>query len=75
MQGVVQLALEGPLELGMVQVARMQVEIVGVHRDCRRLELDDDLDAFALVAGGKIQQRVLVEAELGEDAVETSISL
>jgi hypothetical protein len=54
-QGVVKLALEAPLELRVVQVARMQIEIVGVNREGRVFELDDDFDAFAFRAGGEVQ--------------------
>src|SRR6202041_897946 len=64
-QGVVKLALEAPFELRVVEVAGMQIEIVGVYRDRCVFELDDYFYAFAFGAGGEVQQRVLVEAELG----------
>jgi hypothetical protein len=51
--------------LGVVEVAGMEIEIVGVHGDGFVLELDDDLDAVSFGASGKIQERMLVEAELG----------
>jgi len=70
-QAIKELALESPFELGMVQVAGMELEIIGVYGDIRIFELDDDLDAFALVAGGEVEQGMLVEAKLGEHAVET----
>ena len=69
-QRVVELALEAPFELRVVEVARVQVEIIRVHRDRGVFELDDDFHAFALGARGEVQQRMLVEAELGEDSVE-----
>ncbi len=72
-QGVVELALEAPFELGVVEVAGMEVEIVGVHRDGFVFEFYDDFYAGSLGAGGKVQERMLVEAELGEDAVEARV--
>jgi hypothetical protein len=72
-QGVVELSLEALFELGVVEVAGMEIEIVGVHGDGFVLELDDDLDAVSFGAGGEIQERMLVEAELGEDAVEARV--
>src|SRR5579863_7477099 len=44
-QTIVELPLQGPLELRAVQIARMQVEVVSVHRHRRILELDDQFDA------------------------------
>jgi len=70
-QAVEELALEGPLELGMVQVAGVQIEVVGVNWNGRILEIDDDLDTLALFARGKIEQGVLIQLELGKDTVET----
>jgi hypothetical protein len=72
-ESVEELALEGPLELRVVEVARVQLETVGVHRDRFVFELDDDLDTFAFGAGGEIQQWMFVEAELSEDAVEAGV--
>ena len=46
----------------------MQVEIISVHRDGRILELDDELYAIALGASREIQQRMLVETQLSENA-------
>ena len=50
MQAIVELALQGPFELGVVQIARMQIEIVGVYGDRRILELNDQFDAIPLGA-------------------------
>jgi hypothetical protein len=68
MQTIVELALQAPLELRAVQVTRMQIEVVSVHRDRWILELDDQLHAIALRASGEIEQRVLVETELSKHA-------
>ena len=72
-QGVVELALEAPLELRVVEVAGVEIEIVGVHGNGFVFELDDDLDAVPLGARGKVQERMLVEAELSLDAVEARV--
>ena len=53
MQRVIELALETPLELRSVEVPRMQVEVVGVHRNDFIFELDDDLDAVAFGPRGE----------------------
>jgi hypothetical protein len=70
-QRVIELPLEAPFELRVVEVAGMKIEIVGVNGDRSVLELDDDFYTFAFGAGGKIQQGVFVETELSEDTVET----
>ena len=69
-QRVVELALEAPFKLRVVEVARVQVEVIRVHRDRGVFELNDYFHAFALGARGEIQQRMLVETELGEDSVQ-----
>ena len=58
----------------MVQIAGMQFEIIGMYRNIGILELDDDLDAFALVASGKIEQGVFIEAELGKYTIQACVS-
>jgi len=60
MQAIVELSLKRPLKLRMVEVPRMKFEIVGVHRDIRVLEIDDDLDSIVFVACGEIQQWMFV---------------
>src|SRR5579859_254728 len=69
---VVKLALEAPLELRIVEVARMQIEIVGMDRDAFILELNDDFDPVILGTGREVQQRVLVQAKLREHALQTN---
>ncbi len=49
-QAVEELALKGPLELRIVEIAGMQIEVVGVHRRIGEAWPDDDLDGLALVA-------------------------
>jgi len=64
-EGVVELALEAPFELRVVEVTGVEIEVVGVHGDAFVFELDDDLYGFAFGPGGEGQQWVFVEPELG----------
>jgi hypothetical protein len=50
----------------------MQVEIVSVDRNARVLELNDDFHAVTFGTRGKVQQRMLVQAELREHTLETT---
>jgi len=72
-QRVVKLALEAPLELRMIEVARMKIEIINMYGNGGVFELDNDFDTLALGARGKIQQRMLVQAQLSEDPFEARI--
>jgi hypothetical protein len=72
-QGIVELSLEAPFELGVVEVAGMEIEIVGVHRDGFVFEFDDDLNSVSFGACGKVQEGMLIEVELGLDAVEARV--
>jgi hypothetical protein len=67
------LPLELPLELRMIEIARMHFVEVGVDRDGAMHELNADLDPVALCPRIEAQQRMLVEAQLGENAVEAGI--
>ena len=73
MQRVIKLALKAPFEVGMVEVARMKIEVIRMNRNRCVFELDDDFHALALGASRKIQQRMFVQAKLGDYAVETAI--
>ena len=64
-EGVVELALEAPFELRVVEVAGMEIEVVSMHGYGFVFEFNDDLDAVSFGARGEVQQRMLVEAELG----------
>jgi hypothetical protein len=44
-----------------------------VYGDRRILELYDQLDAIALGASRKLQQRVLVEPQLSEDTIKPEV--
>jgi hypothetical protein len=72
-ESVKELALEAPFELRVVKIARVQVEIIRVDGDGFVLELDDDLDAFALGARGKIQQGMLVKTKLRQHSLESNL--
>ncbi len=69
-QGIEELALKAPFKLRVIEVSWVEIEIVRVHGHRFILELDDDLNAFPLGARREVQQRMLVQAELGKDAVE-----
>lgn len=73
MEAVVELALEGPFELGVIEVARVQVKVVRVHRHRRVLELNDDLYPIALVARSEVEQGMLIQAKLIEDALQAAV--
>ncbi len=69
MQAVVKLPLKRPLELRMVEIARMKFKVIRVNREGGILEIDDDFDAFTFFASVEVEERVLVEAELRKNAV------
>ena len=72
-QAVVELPLKSPLELRMIEVAGMKFEQIGMHRHRRILEVNDDLYRFTLGASGEIEQRMLVEFQLGEHTFEPRV--
>ena len=51
----------------------MQIEIVSVHRNRFILELDDDLDPFALAPRREVQQRVFVQPQLRKHALQANL--
>jgi hypothetical protein len=69
-QGVIELALEGPLELGMIEIPRMHFERVSVYRHRRVLELNYDFHALAFRTSGKREQRVLIMGQLAENTLQ-----
>jgi hypothetical protein len=54
----------------MVEVARVEIQVISVHRHGGIFELDADLHAFTFRTRRKVQQGMFVEPQLGEDAVE-----
>ena len=71
MQRVIKLPLEAPLKLRIIEISRMQVEVVGMHRNALVLELDDDFDAIALRVSGEVQKGMFVKPKLRENAVQS----
>jgi hypothetical protein len=69
-QRIVELALEAPFELRMVEVAGMEIEVISVHGDGCVFESDYEFDPLAFCVSGEIQQWVFVETELGEDSIQ-----
>ena len=63
-QAVEELALEGPFELRVVEIAGMQFEIVDVNRRLSKFRADDHFHRIALGAGVEFDKRMLVESEL-----------
>src|SRR5208337_341644 len=63
-QSVVELALKMPGELGTIEVALMNREHVGVNRDGRVLQIDQNFDSAVVLARGKGEQRMIVELEV-----------
>jgi hypothetical protein len=57
----------------MVEIAWVQVEIVGVYRNGCVFELDDDFNPIAFGASRKVQQRVLVKTQLIENSFQTDV--
>ena len=53
----------------------MKIEVVGMNRNAFVFKPDDDLDAFAFRARREVQQRMFVETELGEYAVEARVGV
>jgi tetratricopeptide (TPR) repeat protein len=70
-QAIEKLALETPFELGMIQIAGMQIEVIRVHGYRRIPELDDHFHALSLSASREIKQGVLIQPQLGENAVQS----
>ena len=66
-QAVVELALEGPGELRVFDVARVELELVGVHAERAVLEVNGKLDGLSLEPGAQLEQGVLVLGQLGLD--------
>ncbi len=63
-QAVEDLSLEGPLELRVIEIARVQLEVIGVNRWIREARPDDDLDRFAFIARIELDEWMLVEPKL-----------
>src|SRR3989441_5995412 len=72
-QRVVELALESPFELWMIEIAGMQFEIISVHRDRRIFELNDDFYPIAFATRRELQQRMFIKPQLSEHPLEPAL--
>src|SRR2546426_3248168 len=54
-QSVVELTLEGPFKLWIIEVAGMKFEIISMHRDRRIFELNNDFYPIAFATRRKLQ--------------------
>jgi hypothetical protein len=70
-QGIVKLPLKTPLKLRIIEIPRMQIEVIGMDRNALILELDNDFDAIALRVSGKVQKGMFVKPKLRENAVQS----
>ncbi len=66
-QRVVDLALEVPGELGVIEVAGMDLKLVGMHGDGRVLQIDQDLYDAVRFPRRESQQGMIVEPQVGAD--------
>src|ERR1700704_4401720 len=69
-QGVIELALKAPFKLSIVEVARVHVKIISVHRHGWIFELNNYFHTVPLGARRKIKQRMLVQSQLMENATQ-----
>ena len=65
-QCVVELVLKMPRELGMIEVAGMNREDVGVNRDGGALQIDQNFNHAVVFARGEGEQRMLVKLQVIE---------
>src|SRR5438046_5180454 len=72
-QRVVELMLERPFKLWMIEVARMQFEIISVHRDRRIFELNNDFYPIAFATRRELQQRMFIKPQLSEHPLEPAL--
>ena len=73
MQAVVKLPLKFPFKLGVVEIARMKFEVIGMHRNGRVFEIYEYFHAVAFRVRGKLQQRVFVKPQLRKNAFEPQV--
>jgi hypothetical protein len=67
---VVEVALKGPGELAVLDIAGVDRGVVGVQAEGGVLHSDDELDCAVMVARGEVEEGVIVAAGLGEDLFE-----
>jgi len=69
-EAIEKLALKGPLELRVVQVARMELKVVGVHRHAWIFEANDHFHCLAAQLRVEGEQRMLVKRELIQNTLQ-----
>jgi hypothetical protein len=69
-QSVVDLTLQVPGELGMIEIAGVDGEHIGVDWDGGVLQVDQDFDCAVVFSGGEGEQGVLVELQMIEDFLQ-----
>lgn len=70
MQAVVELALQIPGELGMIEVAWMNFKNVGMKRDRRVFQIHQNFDHTFIFARRKSKKWMIVEPEVIEDLLQ-----
>jgi len=65
-QSIVELVLQMPGELRMIEIARVNWKHVGVNRDGRVLQIDEDFDHAVIFARRKSEQRMIIEPQVIE---------
>ena len=63
-QAVVNLVLQVPFKLRMIQIASVDRKNIGMHRKIRVIQIDQDLDGPVVVARRKGKKRMLVAPEV-----------
>src|SRR5271165_3783572 len=69
-QSVIELVLQMPGELRMIEVAGMDRKHIGVNGDGRVLQVDQNFDRSTVLARGKGEQRMLIELQMVEDSLQ-----
>jgi hypothetical protein len=49
-QAIVELALKCPRKLGVIEIPRMQIEVISVHWNSHIFRIDDELNSVAMNA-------------------------
>ena len=70
MQAIIELALERPCELRMIQVAGVKFEVIAVHRKRRILEVDGHFNTVVLVRCAEFEERMFIETKLLKNALQ-----
>jgi len=72
-QGIVELALEAPFELGVIEISGMEVEVISVNGYAFVFELNDHFDGVGFGTSREGQQGMLIEAQLGLNTFEAGL--